>query len=120
MSLTAVGHSYFDVDSGTQLDAWYPDAAIDPNRSCLAEQLGLIEGRPIETTIDDLEAPAVDLADAFWTPVLLLTRPSDTSPTRVVAGCFVSVRIGTPCCVSSCWEAVSLRTSTIRAAAPTN
>ena len=65
MSLRAVGHSYFDVQTDTQLDAWYPESSTDPKRSCLAEQLGLIEGRPIETTIDDLEAPAVNLADAY-------------------------------------------------------
>tara|TARA_Y100001970_G_scaffold279427_1_gene386750 strand:+ start:11876 stop:12772 length:897 start_codon:yes stop_codon:yes gene_type:complete len=65
MSLTAVGHSYFDVQTGIQLDAWYPETSIDPKRSCLAEQLGLIEGRPIETTVDDLETPALDLADAY-------------------------------------------------------
>ena len=65
MSLRAVGHSYFDVQTGTQLDAWYPESSIDPKRSCLAEQLGLIEGRLVEVTIDDLGAPATDLTDAY-------------------------------------------------------
>ena len=65
MSVRAVGHSYFDVQTGTQLDAWYPESSIDPKRSCLAEQLGLIEGRLVEITIDDLGAPATDLADAY-------------------------------------------------------
>ena len=31
-------------------------------------------------------AITVDLSEAFWTPVLLLTKPSDSSPPRVVAG----------------------------------
>ena len=31
-------------------------------------------------------AITVDLSEAFWTPVLLLTKPSDSSPPRVVTG----------------------------------
>ena len=63
MSLRAVGHSYFDVQTGTQLDAWYPESSIDL-KDHVAEQLGLIEGRLVEVTIDDLGAPA-NLADAY-------------------------------------------------------
>ena len=31
-------------------------------------------------------AIAVDLSEAFWTPVLLLTKPADSAPPRVVTG----------------------------------
>jgi 2,3,4,5-tetrahydropyridine-2,6-dicarboxylate N-succinyltransferase len=65
MSITATGHSYVDVASGTRLDAWYPAEGSDPKRSCLAEQVGMIRGEVITTVIDDLDAPATDLADAY-------------------------------------------------------
>jgi len=74
MSITAVGHSYFDVETDTQLDVWYPDANVGPKRACTAEKLGLIQGRIVETTIDDLEAPAVNLADAYLRLHLLSRR----------------------------------------------
>ena len=82
MSITAVGHSYVDVASGTRLDAWYPDltalaesggsagsgsaaGAPTPRRSCLAVSLGIITGETITTTIADLAQPPADLADAY-------------------------------------------------------
>lgn len=65
MSITATGHSYVDVASGTRLDAWYPAEGHEPKRSCLAEKLGMIRGEIITTVIDDLDAPAADLSDAY-------------------------------------------------------
>lgn len=65
MSRTATGHSYVDVATGIRLDVWYPSGDAEPKRSCLAEELGLIRGEVITTTIDDLDAPAADLADAY-------------------------------------------------------
>jgi len=65
MSRTATGHSYIDVATGTRLDVWYPSADAEPKRSCLAEELGLVRGEVITTTIEDLDAPAADLADAY-------------------------------------------------------
>jgi 2,3,4,5-tetrahydropyridine-2-carboxylate N-succinyltransferase len=74
MSITATGHSYIDVETGTQLDVWYPGEEVEPTRSCLAEQLGIIRGQRIEKTIEDLNAPAVDLADAYLRLHLLSRR----------------------------------------------
>ena len=74
MSFIATGHSYVDVETGTRLDVWYPEENINPARSCLAEQLGIIQGELTETAIEDLSAPAVDLADAYL--CLLYTSPS--------------------------------------------
>ena len=74
MSITATGHSYIDVETGTQLDVWYPGEEVEPARSCLAEQLGIIRGQRIEKTIEDLNAPAVDLADAYLRLHLLSWR----------------------------------------------
>lgn len=74
MSITATGHSYIDVETDTQLDVWYPGEDVEPARSCLAEQLGIIRGQRIEKTIGDLNAPAVDLADAYLRLHLLSRR----------------------------------------------
>ena len=74
MSITATGHSYVDVASGTRLDAWFPAEGAEPKRSCLAEQLGMIRGEVIDVTIDDLAAPAVDLGDAYLRLHLLSRR----------------------------------------------
>ncbi len=74
MSFIATGHSYVDVETGTRLDVWYPEENINPARSCLAEQLGIIQGELTETAIEDLSAPAVDLADAYLRLHLLSRR----------------------------------------------
>lgn len=74
MTITAVGHSYVDVASGTRLDVWYPSEGVDPARSCPAEELGLIRGEVVTTTIDDLDAAPVDLADAYLRLHLLSRR----------------------------------------------
>jgi 2,3,4,5-tetrahydropyridine-2-carboxylate N-succinyltransferase len=73
MSITATGHSYVDVASGTRLDAWYPTAGVEPTRSCLAEKVGLVRGEVITTTID-LNEPPVDSADAYLRLHLLSRR----------------------------------------------
>lgn len=73
MSITATGHSYVDVASGTRLDAWYPVEGVDPNRSCLAEKVGLVRGEVITTTID-LDTPPADSADAYLRLHLLSRR----------------------------------------------
>ncbi|MGH1489676.1 MAG: DapH/DapD/GlmU-related protein, partial [Acidimicrobiales bacterium] len=65
MTISATGHSYVDVASGARLDAWYPADGVEPARTCLAEELGLIRGEVITTTIDDLAAAPVDAADGY-------------------------------------------------------
>lgn len=65
MTTTATGHSYVDVASGARLDVWYPSDGINPARTCLAEELGLIRGEVVTTTIEDLQSPPVDAADAY-------------------------------------------------------
>ena len=65
MTTTATGHSYVDVESGARLDVWYPGEGVSPARTCLAEDLGLIRGEVITTTIEDLQSPPADAADAY-------------------------------------------------------
>ncbi|HCB37489.1 MAG TPA: tetrahydrodipicolinate succinyltransferase [Acidimicrobiaceae bacterium] len=88
MGITAVGHSYVDVATGTRLDVWYPSPAaghagtpVDapagdaaPARSCLAVELGVIAGETVTTAIADLDDPPVDLADAYLRLHLLSRR----------------------------------------------
>ncbi|MEM7325936.1 MAG: DapH/DapD/GlmU-related protein [Actinomycetota bacterium] len=74
MTTTATGHSYVDVASGTRLDVWYPGEGVAPARTCLAEKLGLIRGEVITTTIEDLQAPPADAADAYLRLHLLSRR----------------------------------------------
>lgn len=74
MTITATGHSYIDVESGTRLEAWYPAEGVNPARSCLAEKVGLIRGEVITTTIDSLDEPVADIADAYLRLHLLSRR----------------------------------------------
>jgi 2,3,4,5-tetrahydropyridine-2-carboxylate N-succinyltransferase len=74
MTTTATGHSYVDVASGARLDVWYPEGDVTPARSCLAEEVGLIRGEVITTTIEDLDAAPVDAADAYLRLHLLSRR----------------------------------------------
>ncbi len=74
MTITAVGHSYVDVATGARLDAWYPIDGVEPARTCLAEEVGLVRGEVITTTIDDLDAAPADTADAYLRLHLLSRR----------------------------------------------
>ena len=74
MTITEVGHSYVDVATGARLDVWYPSEGVEPARTCLAEEVGLIRGETVTTTIDDVDAPPVDLADAYLRLHLLSRR----------------------------------------------
>ena len=66
MSATATGHSFLDAETGTRLDVWYPADGVDPKRTCLAEQLGLLRSEVVTTTIDDLNQPPADSAEALY------------------------------------------------------
>ena len=48
--------------------------------------LRLSRGKLDSAETERPRAVAVDLSEAFWTSVLLLTKPSDSSPFGVVAG----------------------------------
>ena len=74
MTITAVGHSYIDVATGTRLDVWYPSGDVEPSRSCLAEEVGLVRGEVVTTTIEDLDAAPSDTADAYLRLHLLSRR----------------------------------------------
>ena len=87
MTVTAVGHSYVDAETGTRLDAWYPADGVEPRRACLAEKLGLVRGEVITTTIEDLAQPPTDSADAYLRLHLLSRR--DVAPNSIsVEGIF--------------------------------
>ena len=73
-SATATGHSYIDAASGARLDVWYPADGVEPARTCLAEELGLIRGEVITTTIEDLSQAPADAADAYLRLHLLSRR----------------------------------------------
>ncbi len=87
MTTTAIGHSYIDVASGARLDAWYPTEGVEPTRSCLAEELGLVRGEVITTTIADLDAAPADAADAYLR-LHLLSRREATPHSINVDGIF--------------------------------
>lgn len=74
MTVSAAGHSYVDVATGTRLDAWYPSEDVAPNRTCLAEKLGFVRGEAITTVIENLDQPPVDSADAYLRLHLLSRR----------------------------------------------
>jgi 2,3,4,5-tetrahydropyridine-2-carboxylate N-succinyltransferase len=74
MTITATGHSYVDAATGARLDAWYPADGVEPARTCLAEEVGLIRGEVITTTIDDLAAAPADAADGYLRLHLLSRR----------------------------------------------
>jgi 2,3,4,5-tetrahydropyridine-2-carboxylate N-succinyltransferase len=63
--ITALGHSYVDAATGIRLDAWFPIDGVAPKRSCLAEKFGLIRGEEVTVTIESLDRPAADLAEAY-------------------------------------------------------
>ena len=87
MTVTAAGHSYLDAQTGTRLDVWYPVDGVEPKRSCLAEELGLVRGETITTTIEDLDQPPVDAADAYLR-LHLLSRREVTPNSISVEGIF--------------------------------
>ena len=72
--MTATGHSYIDAESGATLDAWFPADGVDPVRSCLAEQVGLIRGEKVTVTIESIDKPATDAVDAYARLHLLSRR----------------------------------------------
>lgn len=78
MTITATGHSYVDVATGARLDVWYPAGEVEPARTCLAEELGLIRGEVVTTTIEDLAEPPADAADGYLRLHLLSRR--DATP----------------------------------------
>ncbi len=76
-SFSAVGHSYVDAATRTRLDAWFPPGASadsPPTRSCPAAYFGFNIGETIEVTIEDLDAPPADIADAYLRLHLLSRR----------------------------------------------
>jgi 2,3,4,5-tetrahydropyridine-2-carboxylate N-succinyltransferase len=87
MTVTAIGHSYVDAETGTRLDVWYPGDGVDPKRTCLAEQLGMIRGEVVTTTIEDLDQPPADAADAYLR-LHLLSRRHVTPNSISVEGIF--------------------------------
>ena len=74
MTITATGHSYVDSASGQRLDVWYPTDGADAVRSCLAEKLGFVTGEVLAGTVEDLQAPVADTADAYLRLHLLSRR----------------------------------------------
>ena len=75
MPITETGHSWIDVESGTVLDVWFPtDSDVEPRRGCLAEKVGLIEGRVVEVTIDDLDDAPTSTEDVYLRLHLLSRR----------------------------------------------
>lgn len=74
MGTTATGHSYLDSESGATLDVWFPDGEIDPKRTCLAEQAGLIRGEAVTVTISSFDEPATSAAEAYLRLHLLSRR----------------------------------------------
>lgn len=57
MSVTRVGHKYFDAKSGKTLDVWFARSNQKVARSCLAQKVGLIQSEFVEISIEIDQAP---------------------------------------------------------------
>lgn len=57
MTVTRIGHKYFDVESGKTLDVWFARSKQKIKRSCLAQQAGLIQSEFVELSIEIDQAP---------------------------------------------------------------
>jgi 2,3,4,5-tetrahydropyridine-2-carboxylate N-succinyltransferase len=65
MGTTATGHTYLDAETGATIDAWFPSDGIEPMRTCLAEQAGLLVGEQVTVSIDSIHEPATTAAEAY-------------------------------------------------------
>ncbi|WP_062271044.1 hypothetical protein [Endozoicomonas arenosclerae] len=65
MIIKRQGHRYIDVESGKTLDAWFPEAILEPVRSCLAEKYGVVRGEAFELEIDTEQEGPVSTEDAY-------------------------------------------------------
>jgi 2,3,4,5-tetrahydropyridine-2-carboxylate N-succinyltransferase len=65
MGTTARGHTYLDAESGATIDAWFPIDGVEPVRTCLAEQAGLLIGEQVTVSIDSVHEPASSAAEAY-------------------------------------------------------
>ncbi|MEP7702574.1 DapH/DapD/GlmU-related protein [Paraglaciecola sp. 25GB23A] len=57
MTVTRIGHKYFDAQSGKTLDVWFARSNQKIARSCLAQKVGLIQSEFIELSIEIDQAP---------------------------------------------------------------
>jgi 2,3,4,5-tetrahydropyridine-2-carboxylate N-succinyltransferase len=57
MTVTRIGHKYFDVQSGKTLDVWFARSNKKIARSCLAQKVGIIQSEYVELSIEIDQAP---------------------------------------------------------------
>jgi 2,3,4,5-tetrahydropyridine-2-carboxylate N-succinyltransferase len=57
MTVTRIGHKYFDTQSGKTLDVWFARSQQKIARSCLAQKVGLIQSEYVEISIELDQAP---------------------------------------------------------------
>ena len=73
MSLSATGHS-FQTPDGRTLDAWFPQTDQTPRRTCIAEELGFVQGVNVDVTLASPDDAVTDAADAYLRLHLLSQR----------------------------------------------
>ncbi len=74
MSITRVGHSYRDAETGKVLDGWFPQPNTKKPRGCLAEKVGLIKGHFIEVTVESLDSAPTSTEEVYLRLHLLSER----------------------------------------------
>ncbi len=74
MSITRVGHSYRDTETGKVLDGWFPQSNTKRRRGCLAEKVGLIKGHFIEVTVESLDSAPTSTEEVYLRLHLLSER----------------------------------------------
>jgi 2,3,4,5-tetrahydropyridine-2,6-dicarboxylate N-succinyltransferase len=57
MTITRIGHKYFDAQSGKTLDVWFASSNQKIARSSLAQKVGLIQSEFVEISIDIAQPP---------------------------------------------------------------
>jgi 2,3,4,5-tetrahydropyridine-2,6-dicarboxylate N-succinyltransferase len=57
MTITRIGHKYFDAQSGKTLDVWFARSNQKIARSSLAQKVGLIQSEFVEISIDIAQPP---------------------------------------------------------------
>jgi 2,3,4,5-tetrahydropyridine-2-carboxylate N-succinyltransferase len=64
MTVTRIGHKYFDAQSGKTLDVWFARSNQKIARSCLAQKVGLIQSEFIELSIE-IDQDPTSAEDAY-------------------------------------------------------
>jgi 2,3,4,5-tetrahydropyridine-2-carboxylate N-succinyltransferase len=80
MTISRLGHRYFDSESGKTIDVWFPRSSKELKRSCLAEKAGIVKSDFITIEIESLASPPQSIEEAYLRLHLLsecAVKPND-------------------------------------------